>query len=213
MVQGAFSGGLEDQGGASAAPGGCSRVEAFDDLERVVRRTAARRMRVTALRLQRRALKLSGFVSHARRLARSATGLLQVSSVLFTALLAACSTPGSASHDASRKELLQTLRQCLVQVSIHNGREGYQSPCAHEDVSRLDGISRTDLIEALGPAQFCTGATEGDFPEKDDCPADKNPQWSFYRLPQGVYAGGGPDLVCESDNRHRCVHVVWHAPK
>jgi hypothetical protein len=204
MAQGLFSGILKDQGRTPAAPGGGRRVDAFDDWEsRLGCRTAAPRTRGPGLHRRRTDRKFRGLLSYARRL----------TSVLFAAMLVACSTSGSYSHDASRKEFLQTLRQCLVQVSLHNGREGYQSPCAREDVSRLNGITRAELIEALGPAQFCTSATEGDFPKNDDCPAEQNPQWSFYRLPQGVYSGGGPDLVCESDNRHRCVHVVWRAPK
>ena len=190
MVQDLFSGRRGIRGRTSSAAG---------DSRRRACRTAGRTLR--------------GSVSGARRLTRCAPVLLRVYGVLFTALLVACSTSGSASHNAGRKELLQTLRLCLVQVSIHNGREGYQSPCASEDVSRLNGISRAELIEALGPPQFCTGTTEGDFPDKDDCPVDKNPQWSFYRLPQSVYTGGSPDLVCESDSRRRCVHVVWRSPK
>ena len=158
-------------------------------------------------------LRLRGFLSGARLLMRSPAELLQVPSVLLTALLAACSTPGSQSRDAPRKELLETLRQCFVQVSLHNGKEGYQSPCAREDVSRLNGITRGELIDALGPPQFCTSPTEGGFPKGDDCAADQNPQWSFYHLPQSVYTGGGPDLVCESDSRRRCVHVVWRTPR
>jgi hypothetical protein len=145
--------------------------------------------------------------------ASSPAELLPVFSVLLTALLVACSTSGTYSRDAPRKELLQTLRQCFVQVSLHNGKEGYQSPCAREDVSRLNGITRGELIDALGPPQFCTGPTEGGFPKNQDCPADQNPQWSFYHLPQSVYTGGGPDLVCESNSRRRCVHVVWRTPK
>lgn len=147
------------------------------------------------------------------KLTAYSTGVLQASGVLLAALLVACSTPGTYSHDAARKELLQTLRQCLAQVSIHNDKEGFQSPCVHEDVSSLNGITRGALIAALGPPQFCTSPTGGDFPKVEDCPAEENPQWSFYRLPQSVYAGGGPELMCESDIRRRCVRVLWRLPK
>ncbi len=212
MGHGVSSGILEIQGRTSATPGGGDSSDGFDDSEsQLTLRTAGHSMRAAALRLRRIDRESRGLLSGTRRSTRSVPVLLQVSSVLLAALSVACTTSGS--HDASRKELLQTLRQCLVQVSIHNGREGYQSPCAREDVSRLNGISRAELIEALGPPQFCTSATEGGFPEKDDCPADQNPQWSFYRLPQGIYAGGGPDLVCESDKRRRCVQVRWRSPK
>lgn len=139
--------------------------------------------------------------------------LLHVSIVLIAGLLQACSTSSTHSRDPARQELLQTLRQCLVQVSLHNGKEGYQSPCAREDLSTLNGIARSKLIAALGPAQFCSSPTGGDFPKNDDCPAAQNPQWSFYRLPQSVYTGGGPDLVCEADKSSRCVRVLWRSPK
>jgi hypothetical protein len=177
------------------------------------RGTADPGVRASRLRHRRTDLRLRGFLGGARLLTRSPAEFLQVPSVLLTALLVACSTPGSHSRDASRKELLETLRQCFVQVSLHNGKEGYQSPCAREDVSRLNGITRGELIDALGPPQFCTSPTEGGFPKGDDCAADQNPQWSFYHLPQSVYTGGGPDLVCESDSRRRCVHVVWRTPR
>ena len=169
--------------------------------------------RASRLRQWRTDLRLRGFLFGTRLLTRSPAELLQVPSVLLTALLVACSTSGSHSRDTPRKELLETLRQCFVQVSLHNGKEGYQSPCAREDVSRLNGITRGELIDALGPPQFCTSPTEGGFPKGDDCAADQNPQWSFYHLPQSVYTGGGPDLVCESDSRRRCVHVVWRTPR
>jgi hypothetical protein len=174
---------------------------------------ADRDMRASRLWRRRTDLRSLGFLSGARLLTRFPAELLQVSSVLLTALLVACSTSGSYSRDAPRKELLETLRQCFVQVSLHNGKEGYQSPCAREDVSKLNGIARGELIDALGPPQFCTSPTEGGFPKGDDCAADQNPQWSFYHLPQSVYTGGGPDLVCESDSRRRCVHVVWRTPR
>jgi hypothetical protein len=129
---------------------------------------------------------------------------------LLAALLVACSTSGNYHNDAAHKELLQTLRQCLVQVSLQTSKEGFQSPCVNTDVSSLNGISRGQLTGALGPPQYCASANGGGFPKEHDCPLDQNPQWSFYHLPQGVF-GGGPELVCESqpDDRRHCLRVAW----
>jgi hypothetical protein len=197
-----------DRLGASAGSGGSINSD-----NSVARSMARRRMRPPKLRLCQADLKPRGFWARARIPHRSLPVLLQLFIVLIAGPLVACSTSGTRTRDAARQELLQTLRQCLLQVSIHNGKEGYQSPCAREDLSTLDGIPRSQLIAALGPAQFCISPTGGDFPKNDDCPADQNPQWSFYRLPQSVYTGGGPDLACESDKSSRCVHVLWRSPK
>src|SRR5208282_844814 len=104
--------------------------------------------------------------------------------IAVAAFLVACSTPGHHyRNDPAQKELLQTLRQCLVEVPIRGEKnKEFLSPCIRLDVSSLNGISRGRLIDALGPARFCISQTETSFPEKDDCPTDQNPQWSFYRL-------------------------------
>lgn len=131
--------------------------------------------------------------------------------ILSTALLVvACSTPGNYRKDAVHKELLETLRQCLVEVPIRGARgQQFVSPCSRMDVSSLNGIPRRRLLDALGPAQYCTGTTDGGFPEKSDCPMDQNPQWSFYRLPDPTVVGGGPELVCEANKHDYCVTVEW----
>ena len=131
--------------------------------------------------------------------------------MLSTALLVvACSTPGNYRKDAGHKELLETLRQCLVEVPIRGARgQQFVSPCSRMDVSSLNGIPRRRLLDALGPAQYCTGTTDGGFPQKSDCPMDQNPQWSFYRLPDPTVVGGGPELVCEANKRDYCITVEW----
>jgi hypothetical protein len=130
--------------------------------------------------------------------------------LLSTALLVACSTPGNFRKDAAHEQLLQTLRQCLVEVPIRGERgKPFVSPCNGMDVSSLNGISRKRLLDALGPAQYCTGPIQGGFPEKSDCPVDQNPQWSFYRLQDPTVVGGGPELVCEANKHDYCVTVDW----
>ena len=79
-------------------------------------------------------------------------------------------------------------------------------------MSPLNGISRGKLIDALGPAQFCTGQTAAQpsgFPAKEDCPAEQNPQWSFYRHVDATVTGGGPELICEANGLAYCATVEW----
>jgi hypothetical protein len=136
---------------------------------------------------------------------------LFAATMALAAFLVACSTSGTGNYrdDASNKELLQTLRQCLVEIPISGERnKEFISPCVGRDVSSLNGISRSRLIDALGPARFCISQTETSFPEKDDCPADQNPLWSFYRLADSMVMGGGPELVCVA-NKQYCTTVEW----
>ena len=106
--------------------------------------------------------------------------------------------------------LLQSLRECLVEVPSRGEKnKEFISPCIGMDVSSLSGITRRRLIEALGPPRFCMNATESSFPEKDDCPADQNPQWSFYRLADSIVSGGGPELVCYANGKRYCATVEW----
>jgi hypothetical protein len=130
-----------------------------------------------------------------------------------TLAMAACSTPGNYRKDAAHEALLQTLRQCLVEVPIRGDKnKEFVSPCISMDLSSLSGISRSKLTDALGPAQFCTGQTAAQpssFPTKDDCPTDLNPQWSFYRHADAIVSGGGPELICEAKGQSHCATVEW----
>ena len=131
-------------------------------------------------------------------------------SIAAAAFLVACSTTGNFRNDPAQKELLQTLRQCLVEVPIRGEKnKEFVSPCIRLDVSSLNGISRGRLIDALGPARFCISQTETSFPQKDDCPIDQNPQRSFYRLADAIVSGGGPELVCVANKHSYCITVEW----
>jgi hypothetical protein len=136
---------------------------------------------------------------------------LCAASLAAVAFLVACSTSGkNYRNDAAQKGLLQTLRQCLVEVPIRGEKnKQFVSPCVQMDVSSLNGIGRRPLIDALGPARFCVSQTDTSFPEKDDCPADQNPQWSFYRLADSIVSGGGPELVCVANKKTYCETVEW----
>jgi hypothetical protein len=123
------------------------------------------------------------------------------------AMLAASACSALAPHQ-NRADLLKALRQCLNEVP-KRGAASFESPCVHKDVSSLNGITRAELISALGPAQFCTAPAYGGFPTALDCPPDENPQWSFYALPENIILGGGPELVCEADGHPYCVRLLW----
>ncbi len=127
--------------------------------------------------------------------------------------LVACSTVGNYRKDAAHEKLLQALRQCLVEVPIRGEKnKEFISPCIAMDVSSLNGIPRSKLIDALGPAQFCTGQTPAQpssFPAKEDCPVEQNPQWSFYRHVDATVTGGGPELICEANGQIYCATVEW----
>ena len=134
--------------------------------------------------------------------------------IAVAAFLVACSTPGNHRNDDSRKQVLQTLRECLVEVPISGERnQDFVSPCAGTDVSSLKGIARSRLVDALGPANFCVSQTDTSFPEKADCPVDQNPQWSFYRLADPIMMGGGPELVCVANRQTYCATVEWRRSK
>ena len=134
--------------------------------------------------------------------------------VALGALLAACSsTRGNYRDDAAHGDLLQTLRQCLVDISISDKRVDFISPCVGREVSSLNGISRSRLTDALGPPRLCLSDTETNFPEKDSCPSNQSPIWSFYRHAASIDIGGGPELVCVTDKASHCGTVEWRRTK
>jgi hypothetical protein len=141
---------------------------------------------------------------------------LSAASLVLAALLVACGTPSSGNYrnDAAHDALLQSLRQCLVRLSISGERDkDVSSPCVGRDLSSLNGISRSALIDALGPARLCVSPTDVNFPEKDECPTDQDPVWSFYRHAGSIDMGGGPELICVANKQTHCVTVEWRRTK
>ena len=125
-------------------------------------------------------------------------------------MVAAVATSGCVTPVAkpdTRNELLQSLRACRDAIPKHVDQP-FESTCRTFDVSTLTGISRADLVVALGPPSFCVGLTEGGFPRGQDCPPHWNPEWSFYRLPANLL-GGGPELFCETTEDQHCGRVMW----
>ncbi|SRR5579871_5715903 len=137
-----------------------------------------------------------------------------LSGAMIAAVLVACGTSGNFRNDAAHKELLETLRQCLVAIPVSGQKnQGFTSPCVGKDVSSLNGISRGRLSDALGPPRFCTSATDTSFPEKDECPSSLDPLWSFYRLADPLAMGGGPELVCVANGSVNCKTLEWRRSK
>jgi hypothetical protein len=99
-------------------------------------------------------------------------------------------------------DLLHSLRQCLD--AVPKTAQHFVSPCTKLDLTPLNGITRADLLAALGPPTFCTLAN---VPKGPDCSSHYN-TWSFYRLPASTL-GGGPELSCELDQAQRCEGVRW----
>jgi len=130
------------------------------------------------------------------------------------AFVLACGTPpGNYRKDAAHEALLQTLRQCLVDVAISDTNKDFISPCIARDLSSLNGIGRQRLINALGPPRLCLDQTEINFPQKEDCPTDQYPLWSFYHHAGSIDIGGGPQLVCVASSRTNCDTVEWRRTK
>jgi hypothetical protein len=138
---------------------------------------------------------------------------VSAAALVLAAFLVACSAPGNYRNDAAHEALLQTLRQCLVDISITDKNKDFISPCIARDVSSLNGIARDRLIDALGPPRLCIDQTEIKFPQKEDCPANQSPLWSFYRHAGSVDIGGGPQLVCVANTTMHCATVEWRRTK
>lgn len=128
--------------------------------------------------------------------------------------VAACHTPNDYRNDSANAALLQTLRECLIDLSLGGERgKDYVSPCVGRDVSTLKNISRDRMIDALGPPRLCVTQTDVNFPAKNDCPNDQNPVWSFYRHAGSIDMGGGAELVCIANKQPKCASLEWQRTK
>ena len=110
-----------------------------------------------------------------------------------------------AAPPPTRAVLLEKLHACQRTLAKEQPPRG-KAPnlCAKLDPSGLNGISRKELAEALGPPTLCLGLSEGGAPSGPDCPPQLNPKWSFHRI-----GGDGLELFCETDQQQRCEVVRW----
>jgi hypothetical protein len=105
--------------------------------------------------------------------------------------------PGSA------QKALVTLQECLRKIP-KAGNEYVASRCEGVDLSVLSGISLQSMVSTLGPPTLC-------FQGNAVSPVDKScrqPSWLFFYLPRG-WRGGGPELVCSTDDGVICRYVSW----
>jgi hypothetical protein len=118
------------------------------------------------------------------------------------AATAAQVTPIGAPTPAS--ETLKKLHDCFSELR-KQGKSNYVSPCSSMTLTNLSGIHLDVLTAALGAPTFCTKPHTIDAVPSKACVA---PAWSFYYLPKG-WVGGGPELVCSTDDSMTCGHVEW----
>jgi hypothetical protein len=128
--------------------------------------------------------------------------MIRVSSMALS--LIAATLVGCRAAPPTRAELLEKLHQCREELAKEQPSGRFVSPCVKLDTSALNGISRNELAAALGPPTFCTGLSEGSPPGGPDCPPQLDPKWIFHRV--GTL---GPELSCETDEKHHCEVVRW----
>lgn len=128
--------------------------------------------------------------------------------------LSACATTAPAtaapahSTRASREEVLRGLRLCLNLLDAGVPLQP-SAACLHAPLTSLAGISRTELVQALGPAQWCYGLPLA-FPDKGgDCGSAWNPGWDFLAHGRPFIGGGVRDLLCVAEHTGRCRQLEW----
>ena len=129
------------------------------------------------------------------------------------ALIACTSTtsaiPGPAgAQPGSRDEVLQGLRLCLKMLDAGVPLQP-SAACLHAPLAGLAGISRAELVRALGPAQWCYGLPLAYPGAGGDCGAAWNPGWDFLAHGRPFIGGGVRDLVCVAEHTSRCRQLEW----
>jgi hypothetical protein len=110
-------------------------------------------------------------------------------------MLMSCTPRGVATRQSERIALLKELRQCLdaLPKRVH---APVNSPCAERRVSILEGVSRRDVLNALGDPTWCHGPDGLIALDRAECPRSQVWGYSYYRLPNRS-CGGGPELTFE----------------
>ena len=112
------------------------------------------------------------------------------------------STPSRAAR-SSVSEALAMLQECQRKIP-KSGNEYVVSRCEGVNLSVLSGTPLASMASVLGPPTLC-------FQDNAVPPVDKScrrPSWLFYYLPRG-WLGGGPELVCSTDDGVICRYVSW----
>ena len=121
-------------------------------------------------------------------------------------MLMSCTPESAAPRQRERIALLKELRQCLdaLPQSVH---APVNSPCAERRVAVLEGVSRRDVLFALGDPTWCQGAPGAIALDRAECAHSHVWSYSYYRLPDRSL-GGGPELTFEFA-RDSTVKVGW----
>lgn len=115
----------------------------------------------------------------------------------------------------SAQDVLNWLRPRLQQVALARQKgERFNVSDAEPglvDVTRLVGMSRQRLLDALGPPSFsCKQESRLGNPASRTAPCrgDDDFVYSLYALPKN-WRGGGPELLCEFDGGQSVVRARW----
>ena len=109
----------------------------------------------------------------------------------------------ASAVEPSVHETLVTLQACLRTIPTA-GNEYVATRCEGVNLSVLAGTSLESMVLMLGSPTLC-------FQDNAVSPVDKScrrPSWLFYYLPRG-WRGGGPELVCWTDDGVTCRYVSW----
>ena len=121
---------------------------------------------------------------------------------------------GVGGSNSSTVRAIDELHECLRDVASHtpaSAQPAYVSPCRMRDVSILVGVSRSDLLGALGQPGFCTGPKNQIALWSDPmCRAPVGFGYSFYRLCEDC-VGGGPELLIQFDSAGATSLLRWVA--
>jgi hypothetical protein len=122
-------------------------------------------------------------------------GVCTCASVVFQSTASAVERP-------SVRETLATLQSCFRTIP-KAGNEYVASRCEGVNLSVLAGTSLGSIVSVLGSPTLCQDNAVS--PVNKSC---LRPSWHFYYLPRG-WLGGGPVLVCWTDDGESCRYVSW----
>jgi hypothetical protein len=125
-----------------------------------------------------------------------------------------CALAGSAAESEEVKRLLAALRQRLSDIDAASKSGAGLKPENDLDVTPLIGLPKETLRNALGPTSIncaikpAVNVTTGERMRIAPCQDDQDLAYSFYSLPAG-WAGGGPELLLQFDQRGMCTRALW----
>jgi hypothetical protein len=122
-----------------------------------------------------------------------------------------CSVSASQA-DVERANLLKMLKRCLAAMpkAVPQYKPRFESSCAGIDVQPLVGVSRKQLVDALGPPDADKQIWK--CPPFAPCYHTDTVDYSFYVLPNG-WKGGGPELWLSLDRHGVVQHASWGRSK